>query len=107
MPLIGHVIPWNPRAICNYTSFLLFVKPPQQLFYLVILSLVDPVQNQIIPWDSRIFPPSSARTLCHPFHFISATAAFTAAARNPLSSVASAKPSLRANSRYTASYAVS
>ena len=53
MPLIGHVIPWNPRAICNYTSFLLFVKPLQQLFCPVILSPVDPVQNTFIQLFSR------------------------------------------------------
>jgi hypothetical protein len=70
MPLIGHVIPWNPRAICNYTSFLLFVKPPQQLFYLVILSPVDPVQNQIFPGILAFSRRLPARTLCHPFHFI-------------------------------------
>src|SRR5229473_141399 len=32
-PLITAGESWRPRAICNYTSFLLFVKPPRNNYF--------------------------------------------------------------------------
>jgi hypothetical protein len=47
MPLLALRFRRTPQAICNYTSFPLFVKPPQQLLCPVILSPVDAVQNRL------------------------------------------------------------
>ena len=55
------------------------------------------------PQNQSVHFPCSAASLTYSRHFTSATPAFTAAARNPLSSVASGRFSFNAKSMYIAS----
>jgi len=108
MPLIGPAVRRTPEPFVTIPAFL-YSSSPRNNYFAPFSSALWMLCKTGLTLGFFCSPPFFQLALPRPIssaHFNSATLAFAAAARKLLSSVASGNPSRRANSRYTASYAV-